>query len=63
MDQNERRETAGDHVISTYFSWTCPVDQNESRETAEDHVISTFLVDDVSSGDQNEARNCRGSVI
>ncbi len=43
MDQNERRETAGDHVISTYFSWTCPVDQNESRETAEDHVISHVI--------------------
>ncbi len=26
VDQNERRETAADHVISMYLSWTCPVD-------------------------------------
>ncbi len=43
MDQNERRETAGDHVISMYFSWTCLMNPNERRETAGDHVTSMYF--------------------
>ncbi len=37
------RDTVGDHVISMYFSWTCPVDQNEMSETAGDHAISMYF--------------------
>ncbi len=27
------RDTAGDHVISIFYSWTCLVDLNVMRET------------------------------
>ncbi len=44
MDQNERRETAGDHVISMYFRWTCPVDQNEREKLPGTMQLACILV-------------------
>ncbi len=56
----KRGETAGDHVISMYFSWTCPGTKMKREKPIGDHVISMYI-----SGtcpvDQNEMeRYCRG---